>query len=195
MLTVGLLLAAFTAGAAEPTPPPTQYHEPFAESFPNRREQHLQIKAYADKLLKAQTERTLHAVEPDFSSAAAYERSLPPFRGKLGAFYGTPPPGVKAGRVTKFLQIGDDADCTIFQVWIEVVVGVEAYGIYMVSKKLKGKAPLLIAQRGGGAGGGFLSQARDHGAVSIQRPRRRPRVQSAGHSGFLREASVSKRAI
>ena len=145
-----LALFAATAGAAESTPPSTPYREPFAESFPNRREQHLQIKAYADKLLSAQAEKALRAVEPDFSSVAAYERSLPPFREKLSAFYGTPPPGAKAGRVTKFLPIGDDADCTIFRVWVEVVDGVEAYGIYMVPKKLKGKAPLIIAQHGGG---------------------------------------------
>jgi len=151
--TVGFFFIAFATAAvgwAAEGPAAAAYREPFAESFPNRREQHLQIKAYADQLLKDRADQTLRGVEPDFSSIAAYERSLPPFREKLSAFYGTPPPGAKAGRVTKFQPVAADADCTIFRVWVEVVDGVEAYGIYLVPKNLKAKAPLLIAQHGGG---------------------------------------------
>ncbi len=138
--------------AQEKASPPQPYREPFAESFPLRKEQHLQIKAYADKLLKEQVDRTLNAVTPDFASPAAYERSLQPYRDRLKAFYGTPPPHAKEGRITKFLPVGEDAECTIFRVWVEVVEGVEAYGLYLVPKNLKAgaKAPLLIAQHGGG---------------------------------------------
>lgn len=142
-------LTALTASAGEPATP-GQFREPFAASFPIRQEQHLQIKAYADKLLQAQADRTLRAVEPDFSSVAAYQRSLQPYQDRLGAFFGTPPPGAKEGRVTKFVQVGEDAECTVFRVWVEVIDGVEAYGIYLVPKNLKAKAPLLIAQHGGG---------------------------------------------
>ncbi|MBC7365248.1 MAG: dienelactone hydrolase family protein [Undibacterium sp.] len=146
-LLISVLGAGVLAGA-ETAP----YREPFAQSFPNRKEQHLQIKAYADTLLKAQAERALNSVEPDFSSPAAYERSLQPYRDRLKAAYGTPPPGAKEGRVTKFEKVGEDALCTIFRVWVEVVDGVDAYGIYLVPKNLKAgaKAPLLIAQHGGG---------------------------------------------
>ena len=143
---VAMLGGAFADGGAAPE----QYREPFAESFPIRKEQHLQIKAYADKLLKEQADKTLRSVEPDFSSLAAYERSLQPFRDRLKAFYGTPPPGAREGRVTKFLPVGEDAECTVFRVWVEVADGVEAYGIYLLPKNLKSKAPLLIAQHGGG---------------------------------------------
>lgn len=139
--------SAITAGAAEARSGP--YREPFAESFPNRREQHLQIKAYAEKLLEDRAAETLRALEPDFSGVAAYERSLSPFREKLQAFFGTPP-GARAGRVTKFQEVAADADCTIYRVWVEIIDGVEAYGIYMVPKNLTTKAPLLIAQHGGG---------------------------------------------
>ncbi|MDP3069802.1 MAG: dienelactone hydrolase family protein [Opitutaceae bacterium] len=144
--------AVFATGVAQEKPVSSPYREPFAQSFPNRQEQHLQIKAYADQLLKTQADRTLRAVEPDFSSPAAYERSLQPYRDRLQAFHGTPPPGAREGRVTKFLQVGEDADCTIFRVWIEVIDSVDAYGLYLVPKKLPptGKAPLLIAQHGGG---------------------------------------------
>lgn len=126
------------------------YREPFAQSFPNRQEQHRQIKAYADRLLQAQTDRALQIVAPDFSSVAAYERSLQPWRERLKAIYGTPPPGAIEGRVTKLQQAGEDAECTVYRVWIEVIDGVDAYGIYLVPKNLKGKAPLIIAQHGGG---------------------------------------------
>lgn len=153
-LNAGLrLLFVFVTGLAVAADVPVTsapYREPFAESFPIRREQHLQIKAYADKLLTERSNRALHAIEPDFSSASAYERSLQPHRKTLGAFFGTPPPGAKEGRVTKFVQVGEDADCTIHRVWIEVIEGVDAYGIYMVPKQRKAKAPLLIAQHGGG---------------------------------------------
>jgi dienelactone hydrolase len=75
---------------------------------------------------------------------------LQPLRDRLGAFYGTPPPGAKEGRVTKFQPVGEDAECTVYRVWVEVVEGVEAYGVYLVPKNLKTKAPLIIAQHGGG---------------------------------------------
>lgn len=155
MKTLGWLASLLLVSAvfAEEKPmPPREYHEPFAQSFPNRKEQHLQIKAYADKLLKAQAEQALYAVEPDFSSPTAYERSLQPYRDRLKAAYGTPPPGAKEGRVTKLQQVGEDTLCMIYRVWIEVLDGVDAYGIYLVPKNLKpgAKAPLLIAQHGGG---------------------------------------------
>jgi hypothetical protein len=140
-----------TAGAsAAETPLPEQYREPFANSFPIRRDQHLQIKAYADRLLQAQSERALASVQPDYSGVEAYQRSLQPHRDRLKTFLGTPPPGAREGRVTKFQQVGEDAECTVFRVWIEVVDGVDAYGIYLLPKKRPAKAPLLIAQHGGG---------------------------------------------
>jgi len=156
-----LALAFSSLALAAPAPAPTAadapYREPFAQSFPIRQEQHLQLKAYADQLLQIQADRSLASVTPDFSSPAAYERSLAPYRARLQATYGTPPPGAREGRVTKILPVGEDTDCTIFRVWIEVIDGVDAYGLYLVPKKLSpnartnsGRAPLLIAQHGGG---------------------------------------------
>jgi dienelactone hydrolase len=155
LLSMGILrllpaIVAVAAAWAEEQAVPDQYREPFAESFPIRQEQHRQIKAYADKLLKEQADQTLRSFEPDYSSITAYQRSLVPYRDRLDAFFGTPPPGAKEGRVTKFMQVGEEAQCTVFRVWVEVIDGVEAYGIYLVPKNLKAKAPLLIAQHGGG---------------------------------------------
>lgn len=149
ILPAALGALAGLAGAAEP-PAPGPYREPFAESFPIRREQHLQIKAYADRLLQEQTARALAAVQPDFSSREAYARSLPPYREQLERFFGTPPPGAKEGRVTRFQPVGEDAEAVIFRVWIEVAEGVEAYGLYLLPKQRKTPAPLIIAQHGGG---------------------------------------------
>jgi hypothetical protein len=146
----GIVSAAIGAGVSFAAAEPEQFREPFAQSFPIRREQHLQIKAYADRLLEARVAQALRAFEPDATSRAAYERSLAPYREKLGGFFGTPPPGAREGRVTRFQQIGEDKFCTLFRVWVEVIENVEAYGIYMLPKQRKARAPLLIAQHGGG---------------------------------------------
>lgn len=143
------ILAMPPLPAAEPAAP-GPFREPFAASFPIRREQHLQIKGYADKLLRDASSRALGRFTPDLSSLAAYEKSLPPYRKQMEASFGTPPPGAKEGRITKFLPVGEDAECTVYRVWVEVIDGVEAYGIYLLPKHRKTKAPLLIAQHGGG---------------------------------------------
>jgi hypothetical protein len=147
--------AALTAAIAFAAEQPAVYREPFAESFPIRREQHLQIKAYAERLLQEQARQALAAVQPDFSSPEAYTRSVERYRQQLREHFGTPPPHAQPGKVTRFQQIGEDADATIHRVWIEVLPGVEAYGLYMRPKKsgaasATGKLPLLIAQHGGG---------------------------------------------
>jgi hypothetical protein len=150
-----LLLLPGLPGAARSAEPaaelaPTPYREPFAESFPIRREQHLQIKGYVDGLLAGQAERALRQFAPDTSSPAAYERSLAPYRERVARSFGTPPPGAQPGRVTKWQEVATDADCAIFRGWIEVIPGVEAYGIYMLPHRRPAKVPLLIAQHGGG---------------------------------------------
>ncbi len=129
---------------------PEQYREPFSRSFPIREEQQLQVKTYADKLLEEKAKEAMERVKPDFSNPKAYEASLAPYRAFLQAQFGTPPPGAKKGVVRRFEQVGEDRHCFVYRVWIEVVDGVDAYGIYMLPKKRLAKAPLLIAQHGGG---------------------------------------------
>jgi len=129
---------------------PQQYREDWSVSWPNRKAQHLEIKAYVDKLLDEDVQKSLDAFKPDFSSIEKYKSSLTPFRKVVGDFYGYPPPKSKEGKITKFVKVGEDVNCTVYRVWIEVIDGINAYGIYMVPKKLKGKAPLIIAQHGGG---------------------------------------------
>jgi dienelactone hydrolase len=129
---------------------PQQYREDWSVSWPNRKAQHLEIKAYIDKLLDEDIQKSLEAFKPDFSNIEKYKSSLTPYRKVMGDFYGYPPPKSKEGKITKFLKVGEDVNCTVYRVWVEVIDGINAYGIYMVPKKLKGKAPLIIAQHGGG---------------------------------------------
>lgn len=127
-----------------------QYREKFSNSFPIRKEQHLEMKAYADRILQEGVQRSLTSFNPDFFSAEDYENSLYPYRKNLSDYYGCNPPGAKEGKITKFEKVGEDKHATIFRVWVEVMDDVHAYGIYMVPKKLRDKAPIIIAQHGGG---------------------------------------------
>lgn len=152
-----LVLAACAASAAADKPSavksqeplPEQYREPFSWSFAIREEQHLQIKSYADRLLANLAAEAIQPLKPDFASPKAYAASIAPYRARLQAHFGTPP-GAKEGRIRRFEQIGEDQHCVVYRVWIEVIDGVDAYGIYMLPKKRLEKAPLLIAQHGGG---------------------------------------------
>lgn len=129
---------------------PEQYREPFVRSFPIREQQHLQIKAYAERLPAVKRSPTaMPAFEPDYSSVEAFQRSLAAQREALRQSFGVLP-GAKEGRVTKFEQVGEDRHCTVYRVWVEVIDGVEAYGLYLLPKRRAAKAPLLIAQHGGG---------------------------------------------
>ena len=121
---------------------PEQYRENFSNSFPIRRDQHLEIKAYTDKLLEENIKTSLISFSPDYFSIEDYENSLYPSRKKLGDFFGYPPPKAIDGKITKFIKIGEDAHCTIYRVWVEVIEGVSAYGLYMVPKNLRVKLRL-----------------------------------------------------
>lgn len=129
---------------------PDQYREKFAESFPIRKEQHLELKAYTDKILSQGIAKTMASFNPDFFSVEDYENSLYPYRQNVSEFFGCNPPGAKEGKITRFEKAGEDKYANIYRVWVEVIEGVHTYGIYMVPKKIKEKAPLIIAQHGGG---------------------------------------------
>ena len=131
------------------TPLPDQFREPFARSFPIREAQHLQLKAYAESLPPKQNGATLAPFAPDFTSSEAYQRSIESRRQDLRAFFGVPPDIVDA-RISRFEKIGEDRYCQAFRVWVEVMKGVETYGLYLLPHRRDPKAPLLIAQHGGG---------------------------------------------
>jgi dienelactone hydrolase len=129
---------------------PGQYREPFAESFPVRKQQHLQLKAYIDGLVSGAREKSLTRFNPDYSSVKQYQKSVIPFRKQLAESFGYPPPLSTEGSVSRMVTVGEDSVCTIYRIWISVAEGFEAYGLYMVPHKIDDKAPLLICQHGGG---------------------------------------------
>ncbi|HRE81538.1 MAG TPA: acetylxylan esterase [Opitutaceae bacterium] len=145
-LILSLLVSLSATGT---TPLPDQFREPFARSFPLREAQHLQLKAYAESLPPKQTSAALAPFAPDSTSVAAYQRSVESRRQDLRAFFGVPPEIIEA-RITRFEKIGEDRYCQVFRVWVEVLRGVEAYGLYMLPHQRGTKTPLLIAQHGGG---------------------------------------------
>lgn len=148
LLVTYLFIKAFAASYAQELP--EQYREKFSESYPIRKEQHLEIKAYIDKLLDEEVEKSMSFFQPDFFSISDYENSLYPYRQKLGEYFGYPPPKALKGKVTRFEKAGEDKYCTFYRVWIEMIEGVHTYGIYMVPLGTGEKAPLIIAMHGGG---------------------------------------------
>jgi hypothetical protein len=128
---------------------PTQYREPFSESFPIRKQQHLELNDYLNKILGEEAEKSLTFFKPDFSSIEKYQKSIIQYRKQFFGTLGYPPPKIKVGTKPKITKVGEDVACVIYRVWLEVVEGVEAYGIYMVPKNIKGKSPLLISVHGG----------------------------------------------
>lgn len=129
---------------------PDQFREKFSESFPIRKQQHIEVKDYVDRLIAEQKERSLGCFAPDFSSIERYRESVLPYRDKHARRLGYPPPKSVEGAEPTFVFVGKDSVCTIYRMWVEVAEGVRAYGIYMVPHGIKGKAPLLICEHGGG---------------------------------------------
>lgn len=129
---------------------PEQYREKFSESFPIRKEQHLEMKTYADRILEQGIRKNLASFKPDYFSIEDYENSLYPYREKLNNFFGCTPPGAQEGKLSRFEKVEEDRYANIYRVWIEVLEDVHAYGIYMIPKNIRENAPLIIAQHGGG---------------------------------------------
>ena len=129
---------------------PKQYREKFSESFPIRKQQHMELKDYVDRLIVEQEERSLSSFAPDFSSIERYKESVLPYRDTHARRLGYPPPKSVVGAEPRFVYVGKDSVCTIYRMWVEVAEGVDAYGIYMVPHDIEGKAPLLICEHGGG---------------------------------------------
>lgn len=128
---------------------PQQYREPFAKSWPIRKQQHLQMKAYLDSLPARKEETTDVTFQLNFQSVAAYEESVTPARAHLWKVRGLPPPGAIENPKPRFELVAQDQSADIYRVWTEVFTSVEAYAIYMVPRDLEGKAAVIIAVHGG----------------------------------------------
>lgn len=129
---------------------PGQYRESFSESFPIRKQQHLELKQYIDLLVAERKDQVLSQFTPDFSGIKQYEKSVIHFREQLAESFGYPPSLATEGSEPRSVFVGKDSVCSIYRIWIGVAQGVEAYGLYMVPHNIVGKAPLLICEHGGG---------------------------------------------
>lgn len=143
-----LILLATVARADDPFP--GRYTESVEKSSPNRQTQFDQVGAYAQRLHEAAPKNREAFFQPNYRSEKAYVRSTKELRKAVENRIGFPPPMQKHSAKPRWEEIADDPYATIFRVWLEVVDGVEAYGLVSIPHGLTGKAPLMICQHGGG---------------------------------------------
>ncbi|MBX7256565.1 MAG: S9 family peptidase [Candidatus Hydrogenedentes bacterium] len=129
---------------------PGHYQEPIEASRPIRQREFDQIADYAQRLNAGAPARRDAFVQPDYGSVSAYEQSIAPLRARVRERIGFPPPMIKRGAEPRFEHVADDSYASIYRVWLEVLEGVESYGILSIPHGLKGRAPLMICQHGGG---------------------------------------------
>lgn len=153
MLMRTLLVLGFLAGtvlkAQDKSAAPKYFEQDVAASNPLRTAQAKELDAYI--LAQKVDERRLQAVfRPDYSSPTTFEKSAEPLRQAFCQSIGYPPPGEAPTAAATFDKIGEDSLGDYYRVHIPVVANVEAEGLYIVPKGLRGKAPLVIAMHGGG---------------------------------------------
>lgn len=127
-----------------------EFEEPFSESYSIRVEQHVEIMEYIKNLRTEKIQGALTKFTPDFSSVEGYQKSIYPYQIKLKKQLGSIPYKADNNGEITIVKIGEDKYKDIYRVWIEVIEGVNTYGIYLAPKNLKNKAPLIIAVHGGG---------------------------------------------
>ena len=125
------------------------FEQEVSASNPIRSEQVREMDGYI-KTLKSDKSRLSALFAPNYSSPKAYEASVSKLREAFKKSIGYPIPGEASKETPVFTQIGEDSLATYFRVKIPVVEGVNADGIYLVPKGLKGRAPLVISMHGGG---------------------------------------------
>jgi dienelactone hydrolase len=144
-----LFPAGLLLGQEKPATRPSYYEENVTTSNPLRSEQAKELDAYI-VAMKKDNSRLRKALNPDYSSPAAFEKSVAPFRAAFCDSIGYPPPGDVPKESPAFNKIGEDAIGIYYRCSIAILPGVHAEGIYIVPKGLTGKAPLVISMHGGG---------------------------------------------
>ncbi|NLF01939.1 MAG: prolyl oligopeptidase family serine peptidase [Anaerolineales bacterium] len=127
------------------------YHEP-PEAGNRYREQFLsQVLALIEREFQEADDRRTVFFQPDVSSPVSYEASLGPYRQRLRAMLGWPLtlPAASSLPSVRELSVGEDALGRIMRMWIEVVPGLETYGLLFLPHGA-GPHALVISQHGGG---------------------------------------------
>tara|TARA_Y100001972_G_C7661783_1_gene333918 strand:- start:882 stop:1826 length:945 start_codon:yes stop_codon:yes gene_type:complete len=105
---------------------------------------------YVNALQDEASKEVQSSFKPDFSNLDTYDKSLEPFRIAVRKELGIPPPNLLQEAKVRLEKIGEDKYTNIYRAWISLIEGADLYSLYMVPKNIQGKAPLLIAQHGGG---------------------------------------------
>ncbi|NUM52974.1 MAG: acetylxylan esterase [Candidatus Hydrogenedentes bacterium] len=129
---------------------PDRYTEPAENSRENRQVRYDEIGTYVQRLHDAAAQRRDAAFQPDFTNETRYVRSTWKLRESVCERIGYPPPMIKRFAKPRYEKIADDPYATIYRVWVEVLDGVEAYGLISIPRGLTKPAPLMVCQHGGG---------------------------------------------
>jgi dienelactone hydrolase len=110
-------------------------------------EQRAQLEAWFDKRLAASYAERSAAWKRDFSSIAAYEKSIAPWRERFGEYLGGM--GYPRGDLNVREELIRETDShTARRVWIRAFDAVEVYGVLLVPKKKPGRKPALLCLHG-----------------------------------------------
>lgn len=132
---VALMLLAFYGCA----PAQQLYEEDPLATMPIREKNWRQLETFANSL-----------TQPDFSSPGAYLQSMEPLRQLLRGRIGYPIPLLPASGAPRMEKSGEDDVAVYYRMWIPIARDLESYGLFIVPKKAKLPAPLVISQHGGG---------------------------------------------
>lgn len=89
-------------------------------------------------------------LQPDYGSQEAFIRSTENYRKAFSQSMGYPAPGNHPNASPRFEKMGEDGIGTYYRVYLQVLPGMHAEGIYIVPKGSGDRrVPLVIAQHGG----------------------------------------------
>lgn len=145
-----VILGSYGSLPAQDQPAAEKYYEDdVSASNPLRTEQARELDAYITAMKQDKT-RLKKVLQPDYSSAEAFEKSTQGYRQAFSASIGYPPPGDVPQAAPTFDKVGEDGIGIYYRAQIPILPGVRAEGLYIVPKGLQGKAPLVISMHGGG---------------------------------------------
>ncbi|MBS0204871.1 MAG: dienelactone hydrolase family protein [Planctomycetes bacterium] len=128
---------------------PVYFEQDVKQSDPLRAEQARELDAYI-LAMKCDHSRLKKLLAADYSSPAAFEKSVEPYRQAFCDSIGYPPPGDAPKAAPGFEKMGEDGIGIYYRAVIPILPEVHAEGIYIVPVGLKGKAPLIVSMHGGG---------------------------------------------
>ncbi len=124
------------------------YEEDPLASMPIREKHWKQMEAYVAAV--GETGKGPGLYPADYSSPAAFLRTIEPLRETLRRRTGYPPPGFYPAAKARMEQVAQDDQATYYRCYVPVTPQMETYGLYIVPKKARFPAPLVISQHGGG---------------------------------------------